>query len=158
MTTRRKRSSDDRITDHGQNQRQGVGARQIQPPPRPGGGGYLDECNVLEFPVRRDPRVAELREMSIHRVWVRVAEEVGFEAFMRLWTILDAENSVKDERQRVYVPSISQYFKFQRNRLILALSSEGRAPEEIQSAVKDHTGEQVSVKHIQRIASQGNNG
>lgn len=161
MTKRRKRSSRSGRTPADQDLAAGVGGRHPDPATDPRGGGYPDVCTEPAFGAAagaaRDPRLAELRRIGIRRTWVRIAEDVGFDHFMRIWRRLAEDPQVKDERGRVYVPSITQFFRYQRNRLILSLAEEGKEAHEIHRVVADQLCEEVSEKHIQRIVSQGNN-
>lgn len=158
MSKHRKRSSNHRTSPGTPARQAGVGGRQPDPGLPGRGGGYLDVCtSPVSGSAEPDPRLAELREIGIRRTWLRVARVVGFERFLQLWRILSEDPQVQDERGRVYVPSITQYFRYQRNRLILSLAQENRGPDEIQRIVAEQLREQVSEKHIQRIVSSGNN-
>lgn len=137
----------------------GVGGRQGYTPAPAGGGGYQDICNVLNFdpstePKKRDPRLAELREMGLRRVWLNIAEEVGVDALLKIWRILERDPSGTDKEGRLVVPSYSSFLRYQRNRYIEALSAGGMKPREIQEKLKAQLCEQISIRHISRLVTQ----
>lgn len=138
-----------------------VGGRQSPLRLSPAGGGYQDVCTDFGAAVgvagaaraADDPRVRELRDVGIPRVWISVAREIGFDAFMQVWRVLMREEHV-DERCRIVVPNLERYMRFQRNRLIRQLVAEGYGVDEIREAVKGTTGEDVSESHIRRAAQR----
>ena len=128
--------------------------------PLPGvGGGYQDSCSGAGAAVgppgaggaARDPRIEELRRVGIGRVWIRVAESVGFEAFLLVWQVLASDDSVQDERSRVLVPSPTRYQLHQRNLLIKTLASEGVEVPAICDRVNRELGENLSPKRVKRL-------
>ncbi len=93
--------------------------------------------------------------MGLAAVWIRVAETIGFDAFIAAWRIFDAEASVRSNRTEMLQPLLRpyrSYLRFQRNRYIEALCAGGMQPKEIQEAVKRDLCEKVSLRHISRIA------
>lgn len=141
----------------------GVGARQTPQPLPPGGGGYLDVCTVLDFQKKAedskktappaDPRLDELRRMGLPRVWLRVAEAIGIDAFLTTWRILDADPSTwhNETILRIRLRPYRSYLRYQRNRYIEALTAQGLKPEEIQRRLQRQLGESVSHRHITRL-------
>ena len=134
-----------------------LGGRQPSPPPPPRGGGYQDSCSSAQLAVgaparaARDPRIEELRRVGIGRVWIKVAEAVGFEPFLLVWQTLASDTSVLDERSRVLVPSPTRYQLHQRNLLIKTLAQEGVGVEEICERVNRALGERLSAKRVKRL-------
>jgi hypothetical protein len=102
----------------------------------------------------RDPRIAELRAVGIPRIWITVAEAIGFEAFMSVWQVLMHAGHV-DDRCRVVVPNIARYMRFQRNQLIRALIADGHGVASICEIVSQATGEIISESHVRRAAGAG---
>lgn len=136
----------------------GVGGRQGPAPSPAGGGGYQNICTVLNFSPdgeqkKRDPRLDELREMGLQRVWLDVAEEVGVDAMLKTWRILDRAHSSGGDEGRFMVPmrSYGSYLRFQRNRYIEALNGLGLKPREIREKLNKQLCEQISIRHISRI-------
>lgn len=133
------------------------GGRQTDPPPPRQGGGYQDSCNTPARAVgasaraARDPRIEELRRVGIGRVWIRVAEAVGFEDFLRVWHVLASDTSVQDERSRVLVPSPTRYQLYQRNQLIKTLAGAGAELEAICERVRRELGETLTPKRVKRL-------
>lgn len=139
-----------------------VGGRQAPPPAPPRGGGYQNVCTVLNFEAsagqkKRDPRLDELREMGLQRVWVDVAEEIGVDALLKMWRILDRDLSSIGDDGRLLVPlrSYSTFLRYQRNRYIETLDSLGMKPKEIREKLNQQLCEQISLRHISRIINRG---
>jgi hypothetical protein len=133
-----------------------VGGRQACLRLAPGGGGYPDICMptdaALSAPARAaDPRLAELRRVGLPRIWITVAQAIGFDAFVAMWRVLMQGGHV-DDRCRVVVPNYSRYLRFQRNQLIKQLIAEGFGVAEIRDIVYQTTGETISESHIRRSA------
>lgn len=136
-----------------------VGGRQQSLGLRVRGGGYPDICTdsiaAGSAPAARgaDPRIDELRTVGLPRIWITVAQEIGFEAFMRLWHVMMRYGHV-DDRSRVVVPNFSRYTRFQRNQLVRNLAMEGLDVDEIREAVNRATGEMISESQIRRFATR----
>jgi len=118
-----------------------------------GGGGYLDNCKKIENRDlgKIDPRLQELKSMRIPSVWLRVAEVNGVDYFLSTWSILSADSSVADNNDRVYVPRISSYIRFQRNRLISTLDDAGHCADHIRGELLVKSGIDMAVVEIKRI-------
>jgi hypothetical protein len=135
-----------------------VGARQAALRLSPPGGGYQDVCNTsnaaLSAPAAAaDPRVAELRRVGLPKVWIRVAQEAGYDAFMVMWRVLMQGGHV-DDRCRVVVPNYSRYLRYQRNQLVRQLIADGHGIPEIQHQVEQSTGETISEYYIRRAVAR----
>lgn len=143
---------------------QGVGARQEEAPHPTVGGGYQDVCTGMKFEKksttekidRRDPRLDDLRIMGLQRPWLLVAEEIGVDAMLAAWRILDADPSSSYDGTTLRVPlrSWRTYLRYQRNRYIDSLRNHGLAPQEIQKRLQRQLGERVSISHIKRLAAK----
>jgi len=140
---------------------EGVGGRQAESQPPAGGGGYQDNCLVLNFRPRdqknRDPRINELREMGLQRHWIDVAETIGVDNFMAAWRILDAEKDFSVQSGRMMIPlrAYSAYLRYQRNRYIETLASMGVSLDGIRARLKDQLCENISRRHITRLKGRG---
>lgn len=139
----------------------GVGARHAATPLPTGGGGYPETCTVFEFSARPpeskkngDPRLDELARMGLQRVWMDVAEEIGVDAFLAVWRILDADPSARHKEGflQLNLKLYRSYLRYQRNRYIEALAARGLKPLEIQRSLVRQLCESVSLRHISRIA------
>ena len=159
----------------GGDQEPGVGARQGGRATPQGGGGYQDVCTapngekkstaaprvapspVPGAPTDRDPRLAELRAMGLQRSWIRVAEEIGVDALLAAWRILDADPSSSYDGTTLRVPlrSYKTFLKYQRNRYVEDLARRGLPPDEIRRRLLRQLGESVSIRHIKRLAAGG---
>ena len=136
----------------------GVGGRQTLPRSRTRGGGYPNICTVLNFDPsgekkKRDPRFDELQQMGLQRVWLDVAAEIGVDALLKLWRILDADQGSIGDDGRLLVPlrSYSTFLRFQRNRYIETLNALGKSPREIRDLLKSQLCEMISIRHISRL-------
>ncbi|MCW8831489.1 MAG: hypothetical protein OQK32_08235, partial [Gammaproteobacteria bacterium] len=106
-----------------------------------------------------DPRIIELQEMGLGQRWLRIAHQVGFDAFMVMWRELDSDEfgDSGSERIRVWIPKFSRYLKFQRNRYILFRANDPDIkPDEIQKEIRKMLGESLSVPHIKRVMEKAN--
>lgn len=109
------------------------------------GGGYQNIRTALRVPRRRraagrDPRLDDLRAARVGAVWLRVAERIGFEAFMQVWQTLVAFPGVGDDRNRVYVPRIEKYLATQRNLLLRELIAQGLSSSQIRQELVRRLG------------------
>lgn len=142
----------------------GVGARQAPSPSPQGGGGYQDVCTVLEFGKKtpageknapaRDPRLDDLQRMGLPRTWLDVAEAIGVDAFLTAWKILDDSPSNWNRWGSGLEISLRRYrvfLRYQRNRLIEAMSANGLTPPEIKRRLERQLRERLSIRHINRV-------
>lgn len=139
----------------------GVGGRQAPSLAPDGGGGYQNICTVLNFEPgaaekKRDPRLAEFQQMGLQRVWLDVAEEIGVDAMLKMWRILDRDQSSIGDDGRLLVPirSYSTFLRYQRNRYIESLNNMGMKPREIQEKLNVQLCEKISLRHISRLIHQ----
>lgn len=135
----------------------GVGGRHQALPPAPQGGGYLPICNASGAPVTAraaaatDYRIAELREMGIHPIWIIVAASIGWDAFVLQWEVFSANADMLDGRNRITLPSICTYRRFQRNEAIRSLLREGKTPEEVSEIVSARYGNAPNLERLRRM-------
>lgn len=121
------------------------------------GGGYQHICTKtgarVGAPAAPDPRLAELRRVGLPQPWPRVAAVIGFDAFMTLWQAL-ATVDVANSRDRVVMPKLSTYMRYQRNQLMRSLAAEGLDLEQIQQHLAAITSDVPSTSHIRRILDE----
>lgn len=135
----------------------GVGGRHLAPPPAPRGGGYLPVCNASGAPVTAraaaatDCRIAKLREMGVHPIWIIVAARIGWDAFVLQWEVFSANADMLDGRNRITIPSIDTYRRYQRNEAIRSLFREGRTPEEVSEIVSASHGNAPKLERLRRM-------
>lgn len=139
----------------------GVGGRQSSSPHPSRGGGYQNICTVINFEPgaaqkKRDPRLEEFRQMGLQAVWLEVAEEVGVDAMLKMWRILDRDQSSIGDDGRLLIPirSYSTFLRYQRNRYIESLNGMGMKPREIQEKLNAQLCEKISLRHISRLVHQ----
>ena len=134
---------------------QGVGARQRHAQPTAGGGGYLDECTPSQL--WEDAKFRELADMGLPQVWLDVSREIGYDAFMRMWRVLDSAVELRSDAESMILVQMRRYAsfqRFQRNRFIESLVAMGFSGGEIRDRVKNEIGEQLSLSHIHRMAKR----
>lgn len=119
------------------------------------GGGYQDVCTETGARVRAparpaDPRLVELRRVGLPQPWPRVAALIGFDAFMTLWQALATVESA-GSRDRIVMPKLSTYMRYQRNQVMRTFAAEGLSLEQIRERLSAITSDVPSVSHIRRI-------
>ena len=146
---------------------QGWGVGDAPLPPSLPGGGYLSICMPLEFSIPEspkknfgDPRIAQLENMGMRRMFLDVAEVIGFEAFMAMWKIFDAEPSLRDQgpsAMRIIMRPLGAWQRYERNRYIEHLFTSGLSDAEVLTRLDRqlHTDlADVSVRRL-RLRSAG---
>ncbi len=145
-----------------------VGARQGGAGVQALGGEYLNNCGLPNFSnpapapapdgekKRRDPRFSELEHIGLPRVWLRIAERVGFDAWLDIWRMLSDDESVRHDggarlpKLRCY----SAYSRYQRNRYIEALAAQGMPIAMIHRSLQENLRESLDVTNIKKIANR----
>lgn len=136
-------------------QPQGVGARQAAEAAPAGGGGYLNECTPAQL--WDQAKFRELADMGLPQIWLEVAQDLGYETFIRLWRRLDAAVELLSDNEsmiEVQLRRFGSYQRFQRNRFIEALVDIGVGTREIRDRVKSELGEELSIGHIGRLVAR----
>lgn len=149
-----------------------VGGRHA-PQARPDrGGGYLNECtspevahwpqknfaHLAHLPDRERLLIGELYAMGLSRVLLRIAETIGFDAFMQVWGALESSPEVHHDASaglRLQMPRLAAYRRYQRNRFVEALAVAGLTEAEIRATVKARLGESISDRHTRRLMRAG---
>lgn len=132
---------------------QGVGVRQERASLAGRGGGYLGECTPLQ--VLTDARLRELDEMGLPGIWLALAQSIGYDHFMVMWRLMDAEQAMlADEETMIHVKirRYSSFKRYQRNRYVETLVAEGLSDTEIRQRIRCELGEDLSISHIGRLA------
>lgn len=140
----------------------GVGARHSPSPPQGRGGEYLNICGSWNVgsQIQPDPRFEELERIGLPKMWLRVAETVGFDLFLEVWRRLtdDAEASgYQRETGGVKMPglrSYDAYLRYQRNRYIEGLAARGMKPPEVRRAVAKNLREPLDERHVFKIMNR----
>jgi len=132
----------------------GVGARHSDSLPLDGVGGYLDICSISRSSLlaelrKNDSRLQDLKDMGLSHHLLKIAEAIGYEAFITLWLMVGGEEPI-----RMRMPPISKYRRFQRNRLIKKLAAEGMRRSQIKKYIKKNLCEDVTRRHIDRLCSK----
>lgn len=129
-----------------------VGARQT-PPAGPGGGGGYQKIRGSQNFEFADPRLAELREIGLPKVWLAVAERVGFDAWMDVWRLLDAEEQLQEGEGtlRMRLRRYGAYLRYQRNRYIQALALQGVPAAQVRRMLAKNLGEHLTESHVERL-------
>ncbi len=106
-----------------------------------GRGGYLDICNETEITIQ------DLKNILRHQVLADVAEEIGADAFIAMWKMVD---ELQDNCIWLRLPSFSRLERFKRNEMILAMAGEGVMPSIIRERLKS-VGIKLSLRAIHKI-------
>jgi len=104
--------------------------------------------------MQTDHRLAELRATGIANIWIEIADAIGFDAFMRVWSILDRDNLLYGghrETMRINVPQMRTYLRYQRNSYIRSLATSGLTTVQIRDRIRKDLGERLSIRHLDRI-------
>lgn len=105
----------------------------------------------------RDPRIDDLRAIGVLPEWVRAAEEIGVDAVLTIWRIMDASPSALAHggaSLRVSLPLYRTFLRYQRNRYIETLRDDGLSPHQIRARLQRQFGERLSLSHIRRICAR----
>lgn len=142
---------------------EGVGARQEGAPLPPMGGEYLENSTPTNFSKtapaekkRRDPRFDELERIGLPAAWLRVAERIGFDAWLEVWRMLSEDERIRHDggarmpKLRCY----SAYVRYQRNRYIVSLAQHGIPIRMIQEFVWNGFRERLDFTHVGKIAKR----
>lgn len=141
----------------------GVGGRQTDPPSAPRGGGYQDVCTALDFkkidPEKNsgDPRLRDLEQIGIRRVWLDIAATIGVDNFLAVWQHLDADpvtHAGNSLSVRLPLKSFDSWLRYQRNSYIRTLARQGYSAQEIRLKLIADIGEEVSLRHIFRLTEK----
>lgn len=92
--------------------------------------------------------------MGIGAAWLRVAEQIGVDAFLETWRTLDDERAAAGRRE-VYIPNFTTYTNYQRNRFIQSLAAAGHDAREIRRLLLAELHDAPTVRHIHRVAAGG---
>ena len=134
---------------------EGVGARQAHDTAPAGGGGYLNECTSPELWDKA--KLRELTDMGLPQVWLDVSREIGYDAFMRMWRVLDAAEETHSDSGsmlEIQMRRFSSWRRYQRNRFIESLVDMGLDDAAIRARVTVELGEELSPSHIRRLAKR----
>lgn len=98
--------------------------------------------------------------MGLPEIWLEIAHELGYDAFMRLWRRLDAAAEMRSDAEsmiEVQLRRYSSFLRFQRNRFIETLVDMGASHREIRERVRLDIGEEISPSHTRRLAAAARN-
>lgn len=137
----------------------GVGGRQGLTAGLGRGGGYLDAYPVSELPDEakknraRDPRLDELRAMGMHHCWQKVAAEIGMDAFLAMWRILDSEEQWRHPKGglELTLRRYRSYEHHQRDAYIKQLANIGLSALDVRKRLTDALGVSLEVKRIKEV-------
>lgn len=101
-----------------------------------------------------DPRLAELEQMGLRAVHLRVARAIGVDAFLAAWKLYDEDEGCRTDKGdlQISMRSYRSYLRYQRNRFIEALVAAGLTPKQIRARVRADLCESLHPRHISRIA------
>jgi hypothetical protein len=142
-----------------------VGARQAGKASPRRGGGYRKICGEQNFcapdeSAQADPRFAELARIGLPAAWRRIAERVGFDAWIDVWKMLSADDSLRHDggQKMPKLRTFDAYLRYQRDRYIESLAQAGANDCQIQQALLRNIGETLDVSRINRLARKSRAG
>ncbi len=97
----------------------------------------------------RDPRISGLREIGLSWKLVKVAEAIGYDAFMVFWAEVSVLYPGDQSALCIKMPPITSYHRAQRNQVIRMLLINGHNPGTVRKAMAS-LGVDVSERHICR--------
>jgi len=135
------------------------GGRQDQVALAPQGGGYQKVCSTFQSELTagrtgsHDPRLDDLRAMGMHHTWQKVAAEIGIDAFLAMWRILDADAQFQHPKGglELTIRRYKSYLRYQRNRYILQMNGVGYRDADIKYRLAQGLSENLAVSHISNI-------
>lgn len=89
--------------------------------------------------------------MGLRHTWVMVADNIGFDAFIQVWQTLSANEELLDGRNRITIPSLLTYIRFQRNNLIRSLAATGAGAGAICESLKRDHGMDVEISAVRWV-------
>ncbi|MEN6082852.1 hypothetical protein, partial [Chromobacterium piscinae] len=119
----------------------------------------LDAYPVSELPDEakknraRDPRLDELRAMGMHHCWQKVAAEIGMDAFLAMWRILDSEEQWRHPKGglELTLRRYRSYEHHQRDAYIKQLANIGLSALDVRKRLTDALGVSLEVKRIKEV-------
>lgn len=109
----------------------------------------------LESPIRkksaRDPRIAGLRAMGVSWKLVRVAEAIGYDAFIAFWAEVSVLFADDQSSLCIKMPSITSYERAQRNQVIRRMLASGMRTRDVRASLAA-AGIDITERHIRRQA------
>jgi hypothetical protein len=88
---------------------------------------------------------------------LELANTIGFDNTLAMWRLLDAQRELRADDGlmiNLQLRPFASYQRFQRNRFIESLGAMGLTVAEIRHKVKKELGEELSKRHILRLAGQ----
>lgn len=139
----------------GHDDTQGVGARQPDAHDPGRGGGYLDECITPQ--VWADVKLRELADMGLPRVFLDIAQAIGYDNFLTMWKILDADYDRRDNTDgrmiEIELRRFRSFRRYQRNRFIEALAP-FMGCDAIRTKVLAELGEDLTLRHVRKLVKK----
>ena len=92
----------------------------------------------------------ELNQLKLSSVLIKVAERVGYHAFIDIWLIMH-NGAVATDTNRLYVNRFESFERYQRDQYIIELSHQGLTRPEIIFAVEKNLGVTVKSTTVGRV-------
>lgn len=95
--------------------------------------------------------------MGMHHSWQRVAAEIGMDAFLAMWRILDAEKQWHHSKggMELTLRRYRSYEHHQRDAYIRQLARSGVPVADIRSRLVDALGVTLEAKRIREVIERG---
>lgn len=154
-----------RSQSQGTAQPEGVGARQTETHSPQQEGGYLEiyrfgELEKRDLPPQKiDPRLSSLRDMGLNPTFIKIAAVIGFDNFLKMWEILDADERLKKDSGGISIQlrAYRAYKRHLRNRHIVLLHRQSKklGNTVIAKKVAESLGEKIDPSQIYRVIERG---
>lgn len=143
-----------------------VGVRQ-PPSASPAPGGWYPEIYTFSEPALRpsenraaaapekDPRLQQLREIGLNHIWQKVAAEIGYDNFIKMWQILGSYDEIKrpDGGILITLRAYRSQERYQRDRFGILVKQKygGR---QAARRIESQLCEKVGTSHISRVENR----
>lgn len=89
--------------------------------------------------------------MGLHPLWIVVAAQIGWDTFVLLWETFSANHELLDGRNRITLPSIDTYRRFQRIQAIRTMFRDGMTPEQVSEELMRIHKTAPKLERLQRM-------
>lgn len=89
--------------------------------------------------------------MGLHPLWILSAASIGWDAFVQQWEVFSANPHLLDGRNRITLPSIETYRRYQRNETIRSMFRAGKSPEQVSEELRTTHKTAPKLERLRRI-------
>lgn len=89
--------------------------------------------------------------MGVRPIWILGADAIGYDAFIRFWQTISANEDLLDERNRVTIPTFDTYLRYQRNQVIRSLASQHSDAKSLCEDLREKHSIELSLSAVKRV-------